>query len=345
MAAYSRNTEHTEETRSTQRVLFTEQAIALFSVCSVPPLRSLCCAVLYYFKNRHLTMINVTYPDPWLKCPRPSPNARLRLFCFPYAGGGASVFRAWPQLMPPEVEVRILQLPGRESRMGEEPFRCFTPMIHAVAQTMAQFTDLPFAFYGHSMGALIAFEAARLLRTWRGVEPLHLFVSGCPAPQSIPVGRGRCAQSDTQFIEELRQLNGTPAALLENQELMQLFLPLLRADFALCDSYRYVDGQPLSCPITAFGGRRDPQVSTAQLTEWRHQTKRPLRQGMFAGDHFFLHDALKPLIQMVGGLLRRHASPRDPSPLQPAWPLLQDAARYFTTAAAERYQPAVGLAG
>ncbi|RIK37670.1 MAG: putative thioesterase [Chloroflexi bacterium] len=263
-------------------------------------------------------MTNVTYPDPWLKCPRPSPHARLRLFCFPYAGGGASVFRSWPQLMPPEVEVRILQLPGRESRMGEEPFRCFTPMIQAVSQTLSQFNDLPFAFYGHSMGALIAFEAARLLRTWRGVEPLHLFVSGCPAPQSIPVDRGRCAQSDAQFVEELRQLNGTPAALLENHELMQLFLPLLRADFALCGSYRHVEGLPLSCPITAFGGRRDPQVSAAQLTEWRHQTNGFFRQAMFAGDHFFLHEAFEPLIQTIFKLLSEPSQPRSLPFTQPA---------------------------
>ncbi|HKG20773.1 MAG TPA: alpha/beta fold hydrolase, partial [Blastocatellia bacterium] len=178
--------------------------------------------------------------ESWIACARPNPRARLRLFCFPYAGGSSASYRPWADRIPRSVELCAVQLPGRGSRLSEPPFDRLVPLVQAIKPIILQLLDKPFALFGHSMGARIAFELARLLRREENLEPAHLFISGCRAPQLPVEDRAVYGLPDPEFIDELRRLNGTPKEVLENRELMQLMIPLLRADFAVCGTYTYM---------------------------------------------------------------------------------------------------------
>ncbi len=237
--------------------------------------------------------------DAWVTCPKPNPQARLRLFCFPYAGGGASLFRTWADELPVEVEVCPVQLPGRESRFREARYTRLMPLVHALGEVVQPYLTLPFAFWGHSMGALLSFELARYLRRQRAPLPVYLFASAHRAPH-LPDRKAPIYDlPDPQFVAELRQLNGVPAEVLENAELMELMLPLLRADFAIAETYAYSEDAPLSCPISAFGGMTDEEVNEEEVAAWREQTLGAFRMRMLPGDHFFLFTQRAALLQAV----------------------------------------------
>jgi medium-chain acyl-[acyl-carrier-protein] hydrolase len=226
--------------------------------------------------------------DSWLGLRRPNPQARLRLFCFPYAGGSASIYRPWSNDLAPDVEVWPVQLPGRGSRLGEPAFTRLPPLLHALADVLRPHLKRPFAFFGHSMGALIGFELARLLRRDHGVEPVHLIVSGRSAPQLAVEDLPGPELPDDRFLQELRQRYGSPQPELEDPELLELMLPTLRADVAACRHYFYTPEPPLTCPVTAFGGLLDREVDRTRLEAWREQTSSRFAVRMLPGDHFFL---------------------------------------------------------
>ena len=236
--------------------------------------------------------------DSWIAYSKPRPQARLRLFCFPYAGGGALIFRTWADGLPTDVEVCPIQLPGRGTRLMEPLFTQLSPLIQALAQALLPLLDKPFAFFGHSLGALVSFELARQLRRQYGVQPVRLFVSAGRAPQLPHRGLPVHTLPDGDFLAELRRLNGTPRAVLEHEELMQIALPVLRADFAVYETYVYSTELPLNCPISIFGGLRDRTVSQSDLEAWREQTSGDFSLQMFPGDHFFLNTT-QPLLLRV----------------------------------------------
>lgn len=236
----------------------------------------------------------------WLISSAANPQARVRLFCFPYAGGGAHIYREWMRGLPKEVEVCSVQLPGHGSRLHEPLFVRLRPLVEELARVLLPHLQAkPFAFFGHSMGALISFELSRLLQREHGLRPSHLFVSGRRAPQLADDEPPIFNLPEQEFLEELRELNGTPKEVLEHPELMALVLPLLRADFAICQTYDYTAGPPLGCPITAFGGLQDDEAGREELEPWREQTTAAFSLRMLPGDHFFLHTAQKPLLQTV----------------------------------------------
>lgn len=236
--------------------------------------------------------------DSWIACRKPRPQARLRLFCFPYAGGGALIFRTWADGLPADVEVCPVQLPGRGTRLMEPLFTQLSPLIQALAQALLPLLDKPFAFFGHSLGALVSFELARQLRRQYGVQPVRLFVSASRAPQLPHRGLPIHTRSEGDFLAELRHLNGTPREVLDHEELMQISLPVLRADFAVYETYVYPTEPPLNYPISAFGGLRDRTVSQSDLEAWREQTSVSFSLQMFPGDHFFLNTT-QPLLLRV----------------------------------------------
>jgi medium-chain acyl-[acyl-carrier-protein] hydrolase len=235
----------------------------------------------------------------WVTRYEPNPHARLRLFCLPYAGSGPHIFRGWSGGLPKDIEVCPIQLPGRGGRIKEPPFTRLLPLVQAIAQGLLPLLDRPFAFFGHSMGALIGFELARQLRGESGIEPVRLFVASRRAPQLPESSPQMHRLSDHGFIEALRRLGGMPEELLQHTELMQLVLPVLRADVTLCETYIYQNEEPLNCPISAFGGLLGRDVSRYELEAWRGQTRSSFKLQMFPGNHFFLVDDRTLLLRAI----------------------------------------------
>ncbi|HEX7239288.1 MAG TPA: thioesterase domain-containing protein [Longimicrobiaceae bacterium] len=259
-------------------------------------------------------MTRPSAPDPWVLRRPPNPGARLRLFCFPYAGGGASIYRSWGQSLPPEVDVCPVQLPGRESRMREAPFDRVAPLVEMLADALAPHMDLPFAFYGYSNGALIGFELARELRRRGRRGPVHLFVAACPAPHLPDKDPPVHALPEDELIQEFRRLGGTPEEILQNTELMKLLVPLLRADSAIHETYVHAAEEPLDVPVTATGGVNDPKADREEMEAWKLHTSGGFQVRMMAGDHFFIHSAqamvLRDLAQDLHAVLRRLREPQ-----------------------------------
>jgi medium-chain acyl-[acyl-carrier-protein] hydrolase len=232
-------------------------------------------------------MRSIHHADRWIVAPRPSPAARLRLICFPHAGGSASSFRLWRSLVPPDIDVCPIQLPGRENRLGERPFSRLSSLVEALVDVLEPAPRQPYALFGHSMGALIAFELARALRA-RGTPPLHLLVAGHLPPQTPASTSPIHALPDQEFVNQLRRLNGTPPEVLDHPDLMRLIAPLLRADFSVCETYQYVDAAPLDCPISVFAGRADDGAPPDRMLGWRQHTTASCRFHTLASDHFFV---------------------------------------------------------
>lgn len=243
----------------------------------------------------------------WFPYVRRNTNAEVRLFCLPYAGGGASAYRTWADKQPDFLEIYPVQLPGREMRIRETPLTQMSSLVQALAEALDPLLNRPFAFFGHSMGAMICWELACELRKQHGIEPSQLFVSGRRAPQ-VPDTDPHLHRLETpELIQALRRLNGIPKDIYEHAELMELKLPVLRADFELCETYLYRPEPPLNCPITAFGGLEDTDERPDMLEQWRDQTTKSFNLRMLPGDHFFLHSSEKPLLQMLFTELRQIA--------------------------------------
>lgn len=226
-------------------------------------------------------------------------GTRVRLFTLPHAGGGTSVFRRWSESVPSSVEVVPVQLPGREARIADRPFVRLAPLLSELAEAIAPYVGAPFAFFGHSMGALICFELARYLRRAIGATPAHLFVSAAPAPHLRRRHRPLHDLPTDALLDELRHLDGTPDEVLRSDEVMRLILPALRADLTLIETYTYFPDVPLSCPITAFGGLTDTRVTRAEIAAWRDQTSGAFTLRMVPGGHFFAYDPHGPVVESI----------------------------------------------
>ncbi|MBA3772359.1 MAG: thioesterase [Ramlibacter sp.] len=218
----------------------------------------------------------------------PRPDARARLFCFHYAGSGGSIFRHWPDSLPDEVELVAVQLPGRENRLHEPLLHSMEDVAPPIVDELMPLLDRPFAFFGHSTGALIGFEVARVLRMRGLPQPQLLIVSAQNAPDVKPATI-RHQLSDPEFIEVLRGCNGTPDAILANPALLELLLPRIRADGALFETYRYEQQPPLDCRIVVFHGSEDHLVHVEGLARWERETSQSFSRFKFPGDHFFIH--------------------------------------------------------
>ena len=226
--------------------------------------------------------------DRWLIRYAPPAVPRLRLFCLPYAGAGASLFASWPDLLPDGVELIAVQLPGRENRLREEPFTHLQPLLEALSEAIRPYLDRPFALLGYSFGALLAFELARYLRRDGSPLPQHLFVLGRRAPHLESNAPPAHRYSDGELIAWMRDLGGTPTLILEHPELLPIFLPILRADLTLHETYDYQPEAALDLPISAFGGLRDSQASRKELEAWGEHTNGRFRLHLYPGGHFFV---------------------------------------------------------
>jgi medium-chain acyl-[acyl-carrier-protein] hydrolase len=230
---------------------------------------------------------------------RTKSQSHSRLFCFPYAGGGASIYRLWPDKLASKTEVCLVQLPGRGNRIEEAPFTQLPLLIQELTRVLKPYLDIPFCFFGHSMGALIAFELARSLRQSHLPLPTHLFLAAHRAPQVTLHRRLLYTMPDREFIEAAHTFGGIPQAVLQDEELMTALLPALRADFTIYEMYTYTPELPLSCPMTIFGGKQDQIVRIGDLIPWREQTHGKFALKMLPGDHFFIHSCQELMIQAI----------------------------------------------
>lgn len=242
----------------------------------------------------------------WFHCRIPRPQATVRLYCLPYAGGAASTFHAWPAALGPDVEVQAVLLPGREQRFGEDPRLDWDVLAHAIAAH----ADGPFALYGHSLGAIDAFEVVRRLVRTGGPLPVRLYAGACTAPHLPRRGpfAGLSRSDDEEFLRRLSAGGGVPAAVLAQPELVELLLPLLRADFLRLDDYICVPGPPLAVPIVAFAGRADTLVARDGVEAWAAHTAAGFRLSEVDGGHFFLRDTPASLMDALGADLRTTGS-------------------------------------
>ncbi|MFE6686300.1 thioesterase II family protein [Streptomyces sp. NPDC057743] len=235
------------------------------------------------------TTPDVTRTHAWFERFRPLPRARLRLFCLPHAGGGAYAYRSWARRLAPHIEVVAIRPPGRERRYGEEPFTSLDRLVPALVRALGPWLDRPHAYFGHSMGALTAFEVCRTARHIGLPQPERLLVSGTPAPQ-LPRNRPRLHDAPTDaFVQRLRDLGGTPPEVLADADALSAILPTLRADWSVAETYAYRPGPPLTCPLSVFGGTTDPQATAEELRAWRAQTEGDCTLREFPGGHFFLN--------------------------------------------------------
>ncbi|MDB5368361.1 MAG: grsT [Rhodospirillales bacterium] len=225
---------------------------------------------------------------PYLPSGAPDPRAALRIFCFPYAGGGASVFRKWRRVR--DVEFCPVQLPGREARFRETLARTPQAAIPPLLDALGPYLDRPFALFGYSLGANVAFAFANALAAAGLPSPERLVVAARDNPWAPPRFPGRHALPDDAFIAHLRSLGGTPAQVFDNPELLALLLPLLRADFALNEALVAPESTVLACPVVALGGADDGFVDAAGLQGWARATRGPFRMLQVPGGHFFLHE-------------------------------------------------------
>jgi surfactin synthase thioesterase subunit/acyl carrier protein len=237
-------------------------------------------------------------PSAWIVHRQPQADPRLRLFCFHFLGGGASAFGDWQESLGEEIEVCPVQLPGREERLQEPAIEDMDALVAALAQELRQLLDRPFAVYGHSMGALIAFALARRLRR-ENLLPAQLFAGGYFAPHSPSPFLTREDLHAAGLSEAVRRMIDAPEAVLNNREFMEALLPMIQADSRLVGSYEHAEEEPLPCPITALGGLRDEEVSADDLRAWQQHTSGAFRLEMFPGKHLFLLSDREAVLTVV----------------------------------------------
>ncbi|TYB58019.1 thioesterase [Nonomuraea sp. PA05] len=228
----------------------------------------------------------------WFHTLDPRPQAALRLFCFPHAGGAAAAFRDWHRAFPPSVEVRAVQYPGRADRLRETPVDDAHLLADQVAEAMGPLLDRPAVLFGHSLGSVVAYETA--LR----VRPAHLVVSGrraahVPRPGTVHQG------TEQELIAELRRLGGTEPELLDQPEVRSYILPIMRADYRMAETYRSRPAEPLDCPITAIIGDDDPEVDATNAGGWAELTRGGFKLHVLPGDHFYLVPRRTEVIDLI----------------------------------------------
>lgn len=257
--------------------------------------------------------------SPTFTIPNPIVRPALRLVCLPYAGGSASIYSGWAKALPANVELVAIQPPGRANRLSEKAHTRMESLVEEIYAAVSPLLEIPYVVFGHSLGSRVAFELVRMMRR-RGLRlPEHFIASGSPAPDLPAHSKNIHDLPKEQFIQELRELNGTPEAVLAHEELIALLLPLLRADFMLSETYAFSPEPPLDCSSSIFSGEYDREIGPEQLSAWRPHFLGSSEITMFPGDHFFV-DSLRPsVLSQVNGLLWRITDGLAEKGSRPSW--------------------------
>ncbi|MBW4617158.1 MAG: acyltransferase domain-containing protein [Desmonostoc vinosum HA7617-LM4] len=235
----------------------------------------------------------------WVAYYKPKPNSYLRLFCFHPWGSSASIFKKWSDELPLNIEVIPIQLPGRQQRLKEKPFTDFAALIQVLGDLIHPYLDKPFAFYGHSMGALIAFELAYIVKVKYNINPQYLFLGSAQAISDISFLKRIKNCSQNQILNYLVEISEIPEAIYNDKSLFEELMEIFKADLQLLQSYDYKEQEPLDCPIYAFGGVDDASLSEKQLSLWSHHTQNTFKLQMLPGKHMFLNNSQKSLLDII----------------------------------------------
>ena len=251
----------------------------------------------------------------WVHKPKPNSLARSRLFCIPFAGGSASVFQGWPERLPAEIEVCALQMPGRQSHASAPPFNRMSPLVHAMCEALRDLLDLPYAIFGNCTGSLIAYEAVVRMGQL-GLRPPDLLVVSCCRAAHLPDRDAPIhALPKDELRAELDRLGGTPEQVIAHPELIDLVLPVLRADFELAETYRHRERPPLNVPIHALHGRDDPIVSAREVERWRDLTAAAFSIKDLPGGHYLIDSHADDLLSELLSMLAPGARPLPSDPM------------------------------
>lgn len=242
----------------------------------------------------------------WIVKPKPNPQAQIKLFCLPFAGGGSSGFRSWADMLPPQIELCNVEIPGRGARLSELLVRRLEDVLPALAEGIKDELNKPFAIFGHSMGALTGFELSHFIKENYNLQPVHLFFSGRGAPHLPNRDKPIHELSEADFIREIKSYNGTPREVLEHQELMEIMVPILRADFEVCETYQFHEKPKLKCPLTILCGLQDSGATKEELNAWRELSAGSFNLRMFPGDHFYLLEHKHKLIETIVRDINNH---------------------------------------
>ncbi len=232
--------------------------------------------------------------------PKSPYSKRLRLFCFPYAGGSSAVFRNWAALLPDSIDVFPVEIPGRRGKDNDVQF---DSLVNCLLRRIDDYLDLPFAIFGHSMGALIGFEITRTMMEHYGIAPLHLIVSARQAPHEIQKRPNLHMMPDRILVNKLHELGGTSEDILGNESFLRAYLPILRSDLKVIEEYQYEPGPILSCPISVIGGRDDDSTTYESLVSWAKQTDSIFTLRIFPGNHFFINTYQGQVLNYISNLL------------------------------------------
>lgn len=241
--------------------------------------------------------------NPWFHRPRPQNEPRARLICFPYAGGAASTYHGWPAGLPSDVEVVALEFPGRAFRLREPGFTRMVPLLEALELELSALLDRPYTFFGHSMGAAIAYELTQRFFTSGRRLPDKLLVSARRAPHLAVSDPPLFKLPLEEFIAALVRRYNTPEHVVTNPDLQQLVLPALRADMELLETWESPLRPPLPVPICAYGGESDVGVPRSHVEAWRQHTTGSFELSMIPGDHLFVHSASRQLLGLISRAL------------------------------------------
>ncbi len=226
---------------------------------------------------------------------------KIKLFCLPYAGGSANIYMEWKKYLHPLIELNAIELAGRGPR-SEVPF--YKSVDEAVSDIYNRIKDdlnnCRYVIFGHSMGSVLAYELAYKIKSLQHLPPLHLFFSGRHAPQIKKDKKNLHVLPDNEFMREVIELGGTPKELLENRELLEIFLPILRADFQIVETYNYIEkNEKLDCDITILWGKQEEETTISDISLWRGHTNKSCRIHLLNGGHFFINEFMQDVVSII----------------------------------------------